>query len=80
MDVIDSHMSRLQSVLAENVRTERLRAGISQELLALEAGIDRTYISKIERRQGNPSLLVLTKIAVRLGVGVVDLMTDKLPK
>ena len=80
MDVIDSHLSRLQAVLAENVRTERLRAGISQELLALEAGIDRTYISKIERQKGNPSLLVLTKIAVRLGVEVVDLMRIRSPQ
>lgn len=74
MDAIQSRFSVLQQTLATNVKALRSRVGISQEQLALEAGIDRTYISKIERQVGNPSMLVLVKIAVRLGVNVEDLL------
>lgn len=74
MDVIQSRLSALQQTLATNVKSMRSRVGISQEQLALEAGIDRTYISKIERQVGNPSMLVLVKIAARLGVDVQDLL------
>jgi len=52
----------------------RLAEGLSQERLALEAGIDRTYISQIERSVGNPSLLVLCKLADRLGADVETLL------
>lgn len=46
----------------------RKQAGISQEELAFRASIDRTYISQIERGVGNPSLLVIFKIAQALKV------------
>jgi DNA-binding XRE family transcriptional regulator len=45
----------------------------SEQALALEAGVDRTYISQIERGVGNPSVLVLLKIAIILRVDVSDL-------
>ncbi len=61
--------------LAGNIRGLRLAEGLSQERLALEAGIDRTYISQIERSVGNPSLLVLCKLADRLGADVETLLT-----
>lgn len=41
----------------------RIERGLTQEQLALEAEVDRTYVSQIERSVGNPSLLVLAKIA-----------------
>ena len=36
---------------------------LSQEKLALNADVDRTYVSHIERAAGSPSLLVLSKLA-----------------
>lgn len=48
-------------------------AGISQEILALNANVDRTYVSQLERGISNPSLLVLTKIAEELGTTVSEL-------
>lgn len=68
-------LQQLQITLAENIRTRRKLVGISQEQLALDAEIDRTYISQIERAIGNPSLLVLHKIANRLNVTVAALLT-----
>ena len=48
--------------------------GLSQEGLAHEAGIDRTYASQIERGIGNPSLRVICAIAQVLGVAPKDLI------
>ena len=53
-------------VLGDNVRAARAELGVSQEELGLETGIDRTYISGIERGKRNPSLKVITQIAERL--------------
>lgn len=47
---------------------------LSQEQLALDASIDRTYISQLERGVCNPSLEVLTKVACILKVKVTDLL------
>jgi len=50
-------------VVADAVRRARKAAGLSQEELALEAGLDRTYISQVERRKRNVTIVVLAKIA-----------------
>ncbi len=57
----------------ENVKLVRKRAGISQEKLGLEIGLDRTYISGIERGIRNPTLLIIAKIADGLKVSILDL-------
>jgi transcriptional regulator with XRE-family HTH domain len=49
--------------VADNVRSLRKAAELSQEELAHEAGLDRTYISQVERRQRNVTIVVLAKIA-----------------
>ena len=48
--------------------------GLSQEAMALEAGIDRTYASQIERGIGNPSLRVICSIAEVIKVEPTDLL------
>ena len=60
--------------LAERVKTLRTEAGMSQEQLALEADIDRTYASQIERAIGNPSLKVICKLAEVLKVSPIELL------
>ena len=55
-------------VVADNVRALRKAAELSQEELAHEAGVDRTYISQVERRQRNVTIVVLAKIAKALNV------------
>lgn len=62
--------------LAVRVRNLRIEQGLSQEDLALEAGIDRTYQSQIERAVGNPSLRVVCAIATALRVDVDDLLCE----
>jgi len=48
---------------ARNILERRRKLGISQEKLALKAGLDRTYISGIEQSRRNPSLKNIAKIA-----------------
>ena len=64
---------KLKHLLAVNIRQLRKEKGIAQERLGLEAGVDRTVISKIEREIANPSLAILTRIATFLSVNVIDL-------
>jgi transcriptional regulator with XRE-family HTH domain len=65
---------KLQAVLSGNVRRLRRERNLTQEELAFEAEIDRTYVSQLERCVNNPSLLVLSKIAGALGADVVTLL------
>ena len=55
----------------------RMGLGLSQEAMALEAGIDRTYASQIERGVSNPSLRVICAVAEILGVEPVDLLSQQ---
>lgn len=58
------------------VRAERLRRGLSQEELAERAGLDRTYVSGLERGTRNPSLTTQHKVADALGVPLADLLAS----
>lgn len=57
----------------QRVRELRTTRGLSQEAFALMAGLDRTYISGIERGKRNISLLNIEKVAKALDVGIHDL-------
>ena len=70
----DKQLASLLGNLSRNVKEARKAIGLSQEKLALDAGIDRTYVSQIERGVCNPSLEVLVKVSVVLGVEVVELL------
>ncbi len=49
------------------VRRHRELVRLSQEELADRAGLDRTYVSGVERGTRNPSLKVLQRLADALG-------------
>jgi transcriptional regulator with XRE-family HTH domain len=57
-----------------NVKSIREERGWSQEHLAFESELHRTYISGVERGVRNPTVVVLEKIAKALGVGPEKLM------
>lgn len=52
----------------QRVKALRLQAGLSQEAFADKCGLDRTYISGIERGVRNPTLEVIGVIADGLGI------------
>ncbi len=55
------------------VRELRKAKGLSQEDFAAECGLDRTYISGIERGRRNVSLINVRAIARGLGTSISDL-------
>ena len=57
-----------------NVREGRKNRDISQDQLALRAGIDRSYMGRIERGQVNITLEKVYRLAEALDCSIYDLM------
>lgn len=66
----------LVKVFADNVRRERVRQGISQELLAERAGVHRTYVGMLERGEKNVTIYNIERIAHALGVDPASLLVS----
>lgn len=64
-------------VFASNVQKYRKLRNLSQEKLAAEAGVHRTYIGMIERSEKNITLLNIEKIAKALNVNIKQLLEDE---
>jgi len=71
MKILDSDLVK---TFASNLKRLRAKARLSQEELALRAGLDRTYISGCERAVRNPSLLSVEKISEALNASATDLL------
>lgn len=63
----------MTEALAYNIRLLRVKRGMSQIVLAVEAGTTPATISAIENREGNPTLEILQRLADALGVEVAAL-------
>lgn len=63
---------RAQALVARNLRRIRVRQNLSQESLAVDAGIDRTYVSRIERGLENPTVAILEQLAHALSAEIVE--------
>jgi len=59
--------------LGVNIKNLRTLQNISQEKLALKAGIDRTYLPSIEKGKRNVSVEVLEKLALALNIDIIEL-------
>ena len=64
--------------LARNIRRLRVESEMSQEALAVDAGLQTAHVSRIERSLGNPTLNVMVRIAQALGVDVRELFANAL--
>jgi transcriptional regulator with XRE-family HTH domain len=58
------------------VRQARTEQSISQEELAHRAGLDRSYLSSIERGAQNPGLIAISRIAGALDLPIAHLMLE----
>jgi transcriptional regulator with XRE-family HTH domain len=54
--------------LGKAIRQKRRELGISQEGLALETGLDRSYVGGVERGEHNIAIINLLKISKSLGI------------
>ena len=61
-------------ILGRNIRRLREEAGLSQEQLAFDAGMKRSYLSDMERGVRNPSVRALGRLAAALKVSPDELL------
>ena len=66
--------SKILTIIGNNVRESRKQKGLSQEQLAFDAELHRTYIGMIERAEKNITILNVEKIAKALNVNIIDLL------
>ena len=59
---------QLLQALSKNIKKYRAELKLSQEKLALAAGVERSYMSEIERGLANPTLDLLLKISNALKI------------
>lgn len=64
----------IREVFARNLRKARQAKGLSQEALAHDAGIDRTYISALERGVYGATIDMVDKLAVVLNIEASELL------
>jgi len=70
----------IRKVFGANVRVYRLAAGLSQEAVAARMGVDRAFISAIERGLQNVTLLTIWQLAESLNVRPADLLVEPAQK
>ncbi|MNN64926.1 helix-turn-helix protein [compost metagenome] len=64
----------IREIFARNLRLLRHARGLSQEKLAHLAGIDRTYVSSLERCIYSPTIDMVATLAEILEVAPTDLL------
>lgn len=62
-----------RKIIGWNIRRLRVAKGLSQEKLALETGIDRSYVGRIERGTENVTVSALETLALVLDGPVAEL-------
>ena len=69
-------MARLQEVFCENLKKNRKRVGLTQEVLAEKIGVTPKYYGVIERGKKFPSVQIIENIADALGVAPYRLFIE----
>jgi transcriptional regulator with XRE-family HTH domain len=71
-----THKGKLRDILARNMRRLRASHGLTQEALAHDCGMNRTYLSSVERSERNVSVDNIARIAKGLKVEPWTLLRD----
>lgn len=66
----------LQRLVGRRLRAHRHGLGVSQEKLADDLGVHRTYVGILERGEHNLSLQTVERLAEQLGLEPRDLLDD----
>lgn len=68
----------IRSAVGKNLKRYRKAKALSQEALAFEADLHRTYVSGVERGIRNPTVLIVSRPAEALGIEPYKLLeTDE---
>lgn len=70
----------LRQVFARNLRLVRIQALLSQERMALEAGLDRAFVGSTERGARNISIDSIEQLCAALGIAAHELLDPNLPE
>lgn len=65
-----------RGLVAWNLRQIRVKRGLSQERLAFDSGVDRSYVGGLERREENPTVDVLDRLAKTLSVHLSEFFAE----
>lgn len=63
------------ALVAWNLRRLRVKRALSQEALAVDAGVDRSYVGRIERGIENPTVETLDRLASALEIPAAELLS-----
>lgn len=66
----------VRRAIGTNIKRFRLAADLSQEAVAERMGVDRAYVSGLERGERNPTVVTLWHVAQALGVEIPMLFDD----
>lgn len=61
-------------MLGDVLRKARQEAGMSQEKVALSAGVDRSYLSELENNKWSPTVEMLFRICDALNVAASEII------
>jgi len=65
--------------LADKIRDARAQRGMTRNALAVDSGVSLRFLAQLEGGQGNPSILVLRRIAAAMGFPPDDLLSNDPP-
>jgi transcriptional regulator with XRE-family HTH domain len=68
----------IKEVIGNNIKLHRIAINLSQEQLANDADIDRTYLQSIEKGKRNVSINVLIRLSSALNVQLIKLLEDSI--
>jgi transcriptional regulator with XRE-family HTH domain len=74
--MVGKSLGSLELPFGAALRRLRLAAGMSQEQLGLEAGVQRNFISLIETGQNQPTISTIAKLARALGMKASELVAQ----
>jgi XRE family transcriptional regulator, aerobic/anaerobic benzoate catabolism transcriptional regulator len=75
----DPHDVAYLGTLANKIRDARAQRGMTRNALAADSGVSLRFLAQLEGGQGNPSILVLRRIASAMGFPPDDLLSDDPP-
>jgi transcriptional regulator with XRE-family HTH domain len=71
-----SHVPDIGAIFGGVLRRHRAALNVSQEELAFQAGVDRTFVSRLERGIRQPTVTTLIGLGVALGISAADLVRE----